>query len=431
MDKITNIKNNLHKGIVTLFFISAISTCTGYVLEIFIFSKDANILLYNNLISLTISLFAIILYVYKKKNLKISYLLIIYTIIANIIVGTYLNNFDELRLNIFLRDSLFVMLFLSLAALALHKKHAIIISLLYLLSIIGITLITKNVFLKNSITLILVAVGTYGITMYYFVGLLNRTIRELEANSVLIEKQTTELEIKNKDLKNINITKDKFLSILAHDLKNPFSTIVGFANLLDSKINELSDDKKREYIKTIRITSEKTYNLLNNLLEWTRSQSGVIEYKPEKFEIETLLKKNIELFQEIGKNKDISISNSMQKNCSVFADKNMLDVVIRNLISNAIKFVYPGGEIQANCFTSENNIVVEISDTGIGIDEDDLKNLFKIDETKSTSGTSNETGSGLGLLLCKDFIMKCEGEIWVNSELGKGSVFSFSIPAIK
>lgn len=322
------------------------------------------------------------------------------------------------------------MLFLTLAALLIHKRHALIISAIYLVAFIVITFISDNFFLKNSIALIIVAVSCYGLMIRYFVGLLNTTIHELEENSMVIKEQSIQLETTNDELIELNKKKDKFISILAHDLRNPFHTILGFSKLLITKFDRLSDEKKNYYVQSIQLTAEKTYELLNQLLDWAQSQAGNTAYNPERISLNSLLVENLDLLSESAGNKGISMKKNQDVDDYIFADKNMVNTIIRNLLSNAIKFTPEHGTITASCYMKADSVLVEIADTGIGIDEKDLKNIFEIDQTISKKGTSNESGSGLGLLLCKDFADKCGGLISAESELAKGSSFLLSFPRV-
>ena len=427
----TQSKDHLQKGIKVLFIVSTIIIAAGYILEIVNLSDVSNTLLINNTASIIITLVASVFYAYNKKNIKVSYSLIIYTALANVIYGTFANEFTELRLNFFLRDSLFIMLFLTLAALLIHKRHALIISAIYLVVVIAITFISGNFFMKNSIALIVVAVGGYGGLIRYFVGVLDSTIHELEENSLKIEQQSMQLETKNDELIEVNKKKDKFISILAHDLRNPFHTILGFSKILMTKFDKLSDEKKSSYMHSIQITAEKTYALLNQLLDWAQSQAGNTAFSPESIALDSLIVENLDLLSESAENKGITLKKNLEVVQDISADKNMLKTIIRNLLSNAIKFTPEHGTITASCFMKDDSVILEISDTGVGIDEKHLENIFEIDQTISTKGTSDESGSGLGLLLCKDFAEKCGGKISATSELGKGSSFSVSFPRVK
>ncbi len=430
MKQETDIKNNLQKGVTVLFIVSTSIVAAGFILEIISLADYTSSLLVNNAVALSVVVIACALYIYNKKNLKLSYSLIIYIALGNVIYGTFANEFTELRLNFFLRDSLFVMLFLTLAALVIHKRHALIIASLYLLSTIAITFISDNFFMKSSLVLIIVAVGGYAFMIRYFVGLLVLTIKELEENSLLISKQSVLLETKNEELIEINKTKDKFISILAHDLRNPFHTIIGFSKLLMTKFDKISDEKKKNYLHNIQLTSEKTFDLLNKLLDWARSQSGSRAYNPEKITLDFLLKINLDFFAESAINKGISMKKDQDVEYRIYADKDMVNTIIRNLLSNAIKFTPEKGTISTGCYKKQDAIILEIRDTGIGMDKEELEQLFNIDRTISRPGTSNESGSGLGLLLCKEFTEKCSGQLSAESEVGKGSSFLISFPEI-
>ncbi|MDA3823425.1 MAG: HAMP domain-containing sensor histidine kinase, partial [Bacteroidales bacterium] len=264
----------------------------------------------------------------------------------------------------------------------------------------------------------------------YFVGLLGSTIKELEENSELIYMQSVQLEAQNEELTELNKTKDKFISILAHDLRTPFNTILGFSQLLMTKFDKISDIKKKDYLHSIQITSEKTYDLLNKLLDWARSQSGSMVYNPEKINLDNLLKENLDLLAESALNKGISMNKDEDVDFTISVDKGMVNTIIRNILSNSIKFTPEKGKISAGCSRKQDEIILEIRDTGIGMNKEELEQLFDIDRTISRSGTANESGSGLGLLLCKEFTEKCGGKLRAESEVGKGSSFLVSFPIV-
>ena len=259
--------------------------------------------------------------------------------------------------------------------------------------------------------------------------------QQIEEQSERLTMQTEKLKdqsellvIKNEELEKLNNTKDKFLSILAHDLKNPFNLLMGFTELLETNYDKLDDAKKMKYIGAINITLKNTYILLENLLQWARSQSDAIRFDPKKLSLTALIKKNLYFFQESYTRKNITLTEKIKNDLYVVADENMLDTVVRNLLTNAIKFTPDGGKITVSCMETDKKVKVEITDTGIGISRDNLHNLFKTD-TLITPGTYGETGTGLGLLICHDFVNKNNGEIWVDSEEGAGSTFTFIIPA--
>ncbi len=234
-------------------------------------------------------------------------------------------------------------------------------------------------------------------------------------------------------LRENNITKDKFMSIIAHDLKNPFGAILGFSDVLHKNFETYDIKTQKKYIGLIHKEIENTYKLLENLLLWSRSQRKKIEFKPKKINLFLKVFDTSEFLSQLAKNKSIKLTNTISLNDHVFADKDMLSTILRNLISNAIKFTPKGGKIIISAETKTRNknlrqIEISVKDTGVGISKEMLAKLFDITENTSTKGTENERGTGLGLILCKEFVEKHGGKIWVESEEGKGSEFIFTLP---
>lgn len=246
----------------------------------------------------------------------------------------------------------------------------------------------------------------------------------------ITERMRNEEALKENEahLRELVATKDKFFSIIAHDLKSPFNSILGLSNLLVEQIQEKNFDGIEEYARIIQKSSTTVFNLLMNLLEWARSQTGRMEFSREYIELGALINEVIELSNESAHQKSIKIIKELPRNLLVFADKAMINTILRNLISNAIKFTYPGGQIIVSAEKKLDELKISISDNGIGIKKEAIGKLFRIDENNIRMGTQNEIGTGLGLILCKEFIEKHRGKIWVESEIGKGSKFSFTIP---
>ena len=236
------------------------------------------------------------------------------------------------------------------------------------------------------------------------------------------------VEARTKELKDANAMKDKFFSILAHDLRSPFNVLTGFLGLLHEEYDDFSDEQRKEFIKKILDTSNQTFSLLENLLEWARSQRGHIKYTPSQINIHSLCNEVVMFFEHASASKKIEIETNIPENLSAFADSYMIKTVIRNLLSNALKFSYPGSKVMIDGRSHEKNTMVSIKDNGKGIQPKTLKNLFKMDVKTTEVGTSNEKGTGLGLILCKEFIEKNKGEIWVESIPEKGSIFTFVLP---
>ncbi len=242
------------------------------------------------------------------------------------------------------------------------------------------------------------------------------------------KKAEEEIKNKNKELQILNATKDKFFSIIAHDLRSPFNSILGFSNILIDQIKEKDYSENLKYAEIIRQSAGTAMDLLMNLMEWARSQTGRVDYNPVSFDIEHIIKDVEILFADIAKQKSIEISKKLPSGIVVFADQSMLSTILRNLISNAIKFTEPGGNIIISAEKDANEVVVSVTDSGIGISQSNVDELFRIDKSYTTSGTLNEQGTGLGLVLCKEFVETHGGKIRVESEEGKGSVFYFTLP---
>ncbi len=252
-----------------------------------------------------------------------------------------------------------------------------------------------------------------------------RNYNVLEEN---LSKKNLEIERQRYELQKVNETKDKFFSIIAHDLRNPFSTIISLSDLLSTTYDNLDDERRKFFISQITEFSNKAFNLLENLLEWSRSQTGRLKVIINKTDISQLINDNIELTEASATNKNINLQSFVKPNTYVQTDENMTSTIVRNLITNAIKFTNKNGEIKIKAKETNSNIEISVIDDGVGIKQINISKLFKITSNPTSVGTLNETGTGLGLILCKEFIVNCGGKIWVESEINKGSTFTFSLP---
>lgn len=259
---------------------------------------------------------------------------------------------------------------------------------------------------------------------------------ELKRSKDIIVEQNTKLSIlvdqlsaNNKELNKLIASKDKFFSIIAHDLKGPVGNLNSFLSFMTENYDSISKEEFRQDIRLLEKSSQKIKDLLENLLTWARSQKGDIQYKPENFSISQIVQATILLLESTANHKKISLLNKTVDNLRGYFDYQMITTVIRNLVSNAIKYSLESGTITISGREFENTIEIIVQDTGIGMSPTTASNLFKIDVKHfSTEGTHGEKGTGLGLILCKEFIDKHSGKIWVESEVGKGSKFIFSIP---
>jgi len=246
---------------------------------------------------------------------------------------------------------------------------------------------------------------------------------------ILRKKMEQELKESEQQLRKLNDTKDKFFSIISHDLKGPFNTMLGFSRLLVEKFDQFDTAKQKKIIGILNDDINNTYKLLENLLQWSRSQRNDLDFKQEKQNLYLILSENLELLNNSAVKKSITIKNTINENIYVYADKDMLSTILRNLVSNAIKFTSKEGTVEIGCNKNENELIqIYVKDNGLGINEKIQQNLFTISKNISTAGTEDERGTGLGLILCKEFVEKHGGKIWVESEITKGSKFIFTLP---
>jgi signal transduction histidine kinase len=262
--------------------------------------------------------------------------------------------------------------------------------------------------------------------------MMNLHLRELNLKLIeeIEDRKATEqsLYISQNELKAANASKDKFFSIIAHDLKNPFNGIIGLSSLLLEDYDSFPPEEQKTFIKDIKITAENTFRLLQNLLEWSQTQTGKIHFEQSLFLLETITTEIIDLVKTSAGNKNIVLESTVSPDITVFADKNMIHTVIRNLLLNAVKFTRSGGKISLSARAIGNVVEIAVKDNGIGISPENFKKLFCIDCNMISYGTEGEQGTGLGLILCKEFVEKNSGTIRVESEEGIGSTFTVTIP---
>ena len=253
----------------------------------------------------------------------------------------------------------------------------------------------------------------------------------LEFKNYQVHKMKDEIDEQSDKLKQLNSTKDKFFSIIAHDLKNPFNSITGFTELMIENNDKYNEAKRLKFLKIIKGSTAKVSGLLDNLLIWANSQSDKLKFNPKNINLAQQVANVVSFLEIQAINKDITISNTVGKTIFVKADENMLDTILRNLISNAIKFTQPKGEIQIYSTFKNDFVEITVKDNGVGISEAEIEAIFNVNEINSSLGTANEQGSGLGLILCKDFVESHGGKIWVESVVNKGSQFKFTLPIWK
>ncbi|GAB1372738.1 hypothetical protein MASR1M45_28010 [Candidatus Kapaibacterium sp.] len=246
-----------------------------------------------------------------------------------------------------------------------------------------------------------------------------------------IEKAKIELEHAYHDIHDLNATKDKFFSIIAHDLRNPLGSFKEITRLLHESYDDFSEDDRKEFLEMLKHSSENIHSLLENLLEWSRTQRGTLDFNPVRFNLRDIVENTISLHRINADTKSIHINNDVSPDTFLIADPNLMTTVIRNLISNAIKFTPEKGIITIESFAEPESINIFVNDNGIGMTSDIIDKLFRIDVNVTTLGTSKEKGTGLGLILCKEFVERHGGNIWAESKPGEGSKFKIRLPKIE
>jgi PAS domain S-box-containing protein len=262
--------------------------------------------------------------------------------------------------------------------------------------------------------------------------------KDLEVANLHLQQELTErflaqeaLKKSEAQLKELNATKDKFFNIIGHDLKNPFTSLIGSSELLFRNIDKLDNEKIKNLALILNDASKSGYAILQNLLDWSRSQTGLLKFNPESINLRNLIDEHILNLEQISANKEIKIHSEIKDDLFIYGDKNMIKTILRNLLSNAVKYSYRSGNVTVSASVKELVVIISVKDNGIGIPEENVKKIFRIDAKYSIPGTENEQGTGLGLKLCKEFVEKQGGKIWVESIENKGSEFKFSIPAKK
>jgi len=241
-----------------------------------------------------------------------------------------------------------------------------------------------------------------------------------------LHQQKTEIVAQNTQLDKLNVVKDKIFSIIAHDLRSPFNSLIAILNFLES--GNFGQDKLNRYLPQLKTIVNTTLRTLDNLLHWARLQMEGVEMTPEVFDLSKILIDKLILFSKAASEKEITLVNEFEPEIYVHADINHVRLILRNLINNAVKFTEPNGKIFISSKIRNNLVEISVRDTGIGITQENQKRLFKPDEHFTTYGTSREKGTGLGLILCKEFVEKNGGKIWVISKTGSGTTFTFSLP---
>lgn len=266
------------------------------------------------------------------------------------------------------------------------------------------------------------------ISVFVIILIIKRNKKQLRINNAL-ESLNELISTQNTELEELNTTKDKFFSIIAHDLKNPLSSIMQLTRIMNEMYSDLSEEELKDFLNNLHNSTQKLTDLLDNLLTWARSQRGIIEFKPSNVELYESAEAVKYILQTQAENKGISIINEVPNHTNLYADTNMISTVIRNLVSNSIKFTNNNGKIIIGIAEQNaDSTCIFVKDNGVGMSQETTELLFRIDIHNTSIGSAGEKGTGLGLILCKEFVEKHGGKIWVESKINEGSTFYFSIP---
>ncbi len=388
-------------------------------LLLFIFLGVKELVIYNIFSPL---LYLFCFYLNKKGEYSIAGTLAIFEVTAHGVIAVWFLGWQS-GFHYYLLLSFFAIFFILKISFLKKTLFSLLLSAIYI-SFYSITYNYTPKYIINAALLkyistfnIMLALMVIILFCYLYIYLVDLTEKWMKRN-----------EIK---LKEMNASKDKLFSIISHDLKDPLNSSLGFSNLLSTEYEEIDDDTRKEYISIIYNSQKKLLNLIDDLLIWSKSQSENIKPKPKIFELNKVVDDVLKLFENNLKEKRINAKSNVSLSSKVYADEDMIKTILRNLISNSIKFTYPEGQIIVSEKVNHDNIEISVIDDGIGIKSENIKDIFSIDKNNISIGTNNEKGTGLGLVICKEFVEINGGEISVNSEPGKETRFKFTLPTSK
>lgn len=443
----SNIKQSLKKFELLIYYFTLTITSAAILYDLIIgkFSNEINLLNFSTLILVCISL---ALQISHKLSLRINYGIIVYVILLNVLITNMFNPTDKSMEMMFMRDSLSVIILIPMIGILVNRIHSIIFGTLYISVYFALYFISKSPFLEFNLGAAIVIIGGYSVSMYFVIGVLTKGVNEQEELTKqiwsqneeltiqarylsdinqMLNKQTIDIKTQQKELEKLNSTKDKFLSLLAHDLKTPLNSIIGFSELLTTQFDKIDREKQLKYLKIINKASKSTYSLLENLLEWSRAQSSHLTYIPAKYPVSEILDEIINLLKPAANHKNIDLKVNSEGEMKVFADRHMLVTILRNLVSNAIKYSRANSEVIVDIEQENNQIQFSVTDQGVGMSEEKINSLFQIENSESSVGTSGETGTGLGLIISNDFLKKHGSTLEISSKPGEGARFSFKL----
>jgi signal transduction histidine kinase len=419
-----------------------------FILFVFVFSLDyqkwnlierqwrIGIITAHSITFFVLSFILISAYYINKKDIftiRYSYFITHFTYIFTLLMGGVLAIIDQLvttSINPFMISCLVMPLFLII-----HPKFTLAWYLSTTISFLLLEPITQSnpsILLSNTANGLAAATIGYALSVILWQITLSKARQErvISKQKEELEEQNAELIRKSEELRQAIQTKDKFFSIISHDLKSPFQGFIGLTQMMAEGNIDFSRTEITEYGKALFETASTVYKLLENLLEWAKMQKNEIDFTPKKFSISETAGQIADAFAQRAGQKEILIVDNIPQNLNAYGDEKMINSVLRNLLSNAVKFTNRKGRVTISAHETEDKMIqVSVEDNGIGMPPDDIKNLFRLDKKVSSPGTEGEPSSGLGLLLCKEFVERNSGKIWAGSIYGTGSTFTFTLPS--
>jgi signal transduction histidine kinase len=417
-------EKRIEKILNVTFYITVTVAIASNVYDLYGAEKSNIIFLYNNYGTIFILIIILLFNLLKKLNTKFAFGLVIMLLLINLCLGLVLYDteiYTSTTSEIFLRESIMILFLISLAAFFVSPYLSYIILVLYIVVYFLFAYEHNNQFIILNSPIIVISFVIFTAVIGNFRQFIQNLFDVMHENNIEIQKS-------EEKFKKANATKDQFFSIISHDLRSPFHSMLVFSELLNTKFEEYDTEEQKKFLGYIHKGIDKTHKLLENLLLWSCSQKGSIDFKLENLNLYSIAIEIVELLHQAAENKSIKIINKISENIYVEADKDILSIIIRNLISNAIKFTHRNGNISLKAESNQQFTEITITDTGVGISKEMQSKLFDVGEKTLKQGTENEQGTGLGLILCKEFTEKHGGEIWVESEIDKGSTFIFTIP---
>lgn len=410
-----------------LFYVGAGSSFTGNMVDI-VFNQNQPIGLTISLFCIVIALLSLVLVWKRKIQIKLANGLVLYSILLNIFLDIFMEvNNQDINL-IFYSNAMLLGLIILYSGFTLGRIHANVIGISIYGVIWWLFFTTGSDFLKQSVpmlTIILVA---------FLLGI-NFIIRVLENYHQLQQRLIIDLKSRNRVLnerknylKKVNQTKDKLFSVMAHDLRSPLTSIMGFTSLLEESLPQIDEKETRYYLSMVNNSAQKINTLLEDLLDWGRIQTGQVLFNPQETNLSDLINDVRAYLEGNAALKLITLTSDVDEALMTKVDRNMMQAVIRNLISNAIKFTHRKGSVNISAIKLHQYIQITVTDTGVGMNQETLENLFTSVAIESKVGTLNEKGSGLGLLVCREYVEIHKGNISATSVVGQGSVFTVLLP---